>query len=125
MDNRWKNAIYSVLLLSAMYLVWKWRNPEIPTEPIRIEGETMATTYHITYFDSKQRNFKTEVDSLLVLINQSINNYNPNSEVSIFNRANGFQFNLPYFHTPIKVAHKVYTESNGAFDPAVFPLVEG
>lgn len=123
MDNRWKNAIYSVLLLTAMYLVWKWRNPEIPTEPIRIEGETMATTYHITYFDSQQRNFKTEVDSLFVLINQSINNYNPNSEVSVFNTAAGFRFKLPYLYEPIKVAQKVFTDSEGAFDPTVMPLV--
>jgi thiamine biosynthesis lipoprotein len=123
MDNRWKNAIYSVLVLTAMYLVWKWRNPEVPTEPIRIEGETMATTYHITYFDSHQRNFKTEVDSLFVLINQSINNYNPNSEVSIFNRSGGFRFNLPYLYSPIRVAQKVFTDSEGAFDPTVMPLV--
>jgi thiamine biosynthesis lipoprotein len=123
MDNRWKNAIYSVLLLTAMYLVWKWRNPEIPTEPIRIEGETMATTYHITYFDSQQRNFKTEVDSLFVLINQSINNYNPNSEVSLFNRSAGFRFHLPYLYAPIKVAKQVYADSQGAFDPTVMPLV--
>ena len=123
MDNRWKNAIYSVLLLTAMFLVWKWRTPEIPSEPIRIEGETMATTYHITYFDIHQRNFKNEVDSLLVLINQSINNYNPGAEVSIFNRSAGFRFILPYLYTPIKVAQKVYTDSEGAFDPTVMPLV--
>jgi len=123
MDNRWKNAIYSVILLTAMYVVWKWRNPEIPKEPIRIEGETMATTYHITYFDSEQRNFKMEVDSLFVLVNQSINNYNPNSEVSVFNRSAGFRFKLPYLYAPLKVAKKVYSDSEGAFDPSVMPLV--
>jgi thiamine biosynthesis lipoprotein len=123
MNNRWKNAIYSVILLAAMYAVWKWRTPEIPTEPVRIEGETMATTYHITYFDREQRNFKREVDSLLVLVNQSINNYNPNSEVSVFNKSEGFRFKLPYLFPPIKVAQKVYTDSEGAFDPSVMPLV--
>jgi len=123
MDNRWKNVIYSVILLTAMYAVWRWRNPEIPKEPIKVEGETMATTYHITYFDAEQRNFKKEVDSLLVLVNQSINNYNPNSEVSIFNKSTGFRFRLPYLYAPIKVAQEVYTDSEGAFDPSVMPLV--
>lgn len=123
MDNRWKNAIYSVILLAAMYGVWKWRGREIPMEPIRIEGQTMATTYHITYFDREQRNFKSEVDSLLVLVNLSINNYNPNSEVSIFNKSAGFRFKLPYLYPPIKVAQQVYTDSQGAFDPSVMPLV--
>ncbi len=123
MNNRWKNAIYSLILLAAMYVVWKWRNPTVPAEPVRIEGETMATTYHITYFDGQQRNFKTAVDSLLVLVNQSINNYNPNSEISIFNKSATFHFNLPYLYTPIKVAQQVYIDSEGAFDPSVMPLV--
>ena len=123
MDNRWKNAIYSLILLAAMFVVWKWRTPEMPTEPIRIEGETMATTYHITYFDREQRNLKMEVDSLLTVVNQSINNYNPASEVSIFNRSAGFRFTLPYFFTPVKIAEQVYTDTEGAFDPTVMPLV--
>jgi len=123
MDNRWKNAIYSVVVLLAMFAVWKWRASSLPSEPIRIEGATMATTWHITYFDSKQRNFKRDVDSLLVLVNQSINNYNPGSEVSVFNKSTGFRFKLPYLYPPIKVAQQVYTDSQGAFDPSVMPLV--
>lgn len=123
MDNRWKNVIYSVILLAAMYVVWKWRNPEPPVDPIRIEGETMATTYHITYFDPEQRNWKKEVDSLLKVVNQSINNYNPNSEVSIFNRSHGYRFKLPYLYPPVKIAKQVYVDSEGAFDPSVMPLV--
>lgn len=83
----------------------------------------MATTYHITYFDSQQRNFKSAVDSLLVLVNQSINNYNPDSEVSIFNRSLGFRFKLPYLYPSLKVAQQVYIDSEGAFDPSVMPLV--
>lgn len=123
MDNRWKNAIYSLIVLGALYVVWKWRSAETLKEPIRIEGETMATTYHITYFDNEQRNFKREVDSLLVLVNQSINNYNPTSEVSIFNKSHGFHFKLPYLYPPLIVAQRVFTDSEGAFDPTVMPLV--
>ena len=52
---------------------------------MRIEGKTMGTTYHITYFDKKGRNFKNSVDSLLLVVNKSINNYDPTSEVSLFN----------------------------------------
>lgn len=123
MNNRLKNALYSVLVLAAMWAVWKWRNAEDKT-PIKIEGETMATSYHITYFDSKHRNFKTSVDSILVLVNQSINNYNPTSEVSLFNKSKtGFKFTLPYLLPPVKVASKVFSDSQGAFDPTVMPLV--
>ncbi len=123
MNNRWKNAIYSVLLLAAMWGVWKWRQAHAPREPIKVEGETMATTYHITYFDPQNRNFKKAIDSLLVLVNQSINNYNPNSEISVFNKSEGFRFQLPYLLPPLQVAQKVFSESQGAFDPTVMPLV--
>jgi FAD:protein FMN transferase len=123
MDNRWKNALYSLLLLTVVFIVWKWRGGAVQ-QPIRIEGETMATTYHITYFDRQQRNFKSEIDSLLVLVNQSINNYNPTSEVSLFNKSkSGFRFQLPYLREPIQIAYRVYTDTEGAFDPTVMPLV--
>jgi thiamine biosynthesis lipoprotein len=123
MDNRWKNALYTLFLLALILLVWTWRGGAA-VEPIRVEGETMATTYHITYFDSQQRNFKTEIDSLLVLVNQSINNYNPASEVSRFNQSKtAFRFQMPFLLPPIQVAHRVYTDSHGAFDPTVMPLV--
>ena len=121
MNNRWKNAIYSVLVLAAMWAVYQWRN-RVP-DPVKIEGETMATTYHVTYFDTHQRNFKSSIDSILVLVNQSINNYNPESEVSVFNRSGGFKFRLPYLRPPIQVAQKVFSDSQGAFDPTVLPLV--
>ncbi len=124
MDNRWKNAIYSIMLLAAMYAVWKWRSHTPAAVPMKIEGETMATTYHITYFDRQQRNFKTSVDSLFVQVNQSINNYNPHSEVSVFNKSKtGFRFVLPYLYPSLKIAQQVYASSGGAFDPTVMPLV--
>ncbi|MBK7651096.1 MAG: FAD:protein FMN transferase [Flammeovirgaceae bacterium] len=123
MDNRWKNALYSLLIVTAVVLVWKWRQPA-HIGMIKVEGETMATTYHITYFDTKQRDFKKDIDSILVVVNQSINNYNPVSEVSRFNKSTkSFRFELPFLLPPIEVAEKVFSQSQGAFDPTVMPLV--
>jgi FAD:protein FMN transferase len=126
MDNRKKNAIYSLILIVTTLFVWWWRQPKTPLQPdpVKIAGETMGTTYNITYFDERKRNFKFSVDSLLVLVNQSINNYNPESEVSRFNRfAEPFKFSLPYLLPPIKKAIEVAQQSGGAFDPTVMPLV--
>lgn len=84
----------------------------------------MGTTYHITYFDDKGRNFQEAVDSLLVEINRSINNYDSTSEVSAFNRSErGIPVRRPYFLPPLRVAKRVYEASNGAFDPTVNALV--
>ena len=130
MDNRWKNALYSLLLIVALISVWQWRNVNrlkkeaMILEPIKIEGETMGTTYHITYFDEKKRNFKVGIDSLLVLVNKSINNYDPESEVSRFNKNQAsFRYTSPYFFPAVSKAIEVAQASNGAFDPTVMPLV--
>jgi Membrane-associated lipoprotein involved in thiamine biosynthesis len=121
MTNQWKNALYSLILLAAIMIVWKWRQK--PT-PMKVEGETMATTYHVTYFDEEKRNFKSSIDSLLILVNQSINTYNPTSEASLFNASqNSFRFQLPYLYPPIQKAQEVFAASQGAFDPTVMPLV--
>jgi thiamine biosynthesis lipoprotein len=106
-----------LLLLPALI---SCRNPEMT----RIEGETMGTTYHITYFDPANRNFKTSIDSIFILVNRSINTYDPTSEISVFNKSQtGIKFKLPYFLPPLEKSFEVYQASHGAFDPTVMPLV--
>ena len=123
MNNRTKNAIYSMLLFTMVIAVWWDRHGSRP-EPIQIEGETMATTYHVTYFDEKNRNFKKSIDSVLILVNKSINTYDPSSEISMFNRSTtGVAVSLPYLLPPLQTAAEVVDASGGAFDPTVMPLV--
>jgi thiamine biosynthesis lipoprotein len=121
-NARIKNAIYSLLLLAAIIIVWKWRQVD-GKKMIRIEGSTMATTYHITYFDPKKRDFKQSIDSVLVLVNKSINTYDPTAEISVFNKSRGIKFQLPYLLPPLRKAKEVNEATNGAFDPTVMPLV--
>lgn len=123
-SNRTKNAIYSLLLLAAIMVVWTWRSRS-EKKMITVVGETMATEYKVTYFDSKHRDFKVSIDSILALVNKSINTYDPTSEVSLFNKSvHGVAFQLPYLRTPIEVAARVNQASAGAFDPTVMPLVD-
>lgn len=123
MDNRWKNAIYGLVLLLLMFAVWKYRQSQAP-HPLKLQGDTMGTTYHITYFDRRGRNFQSSVDSLLILVNKSINTYDSASEISRFNRSNhSFVFSLPYFLPPLVTSQAVVTGSHGAYDPTVMPLV--
>ncbi len=123
MDLRKKNILYTIILFAAVFLVWLYRKNQVP-ELFRIEGKTMGTTYHITYFDKKGRNFKNSVDSLLGVVNKSINNYDTTSEVSQFNKSEvGIAFRLPYLYYPVKRAEEIFSASKGAFDPTVMPLV--
>ncbi|HEX5171726.1 MAG TPA: FAD:protein FMN transferase [Cyclobacteriaceae bacterium] len=124
MSARVKNIIYSVVLLISVAVVYFYRKTNATYDPVKIEGATMGTTYHITYFDKKNRNFTSSVDSLLGVVNKSINTYDPESEVSMFNKAStSIKFHLPYLLPPIKVAREVFRKSSGSFDLTVMPLV--
>lgn len=123
MNSRLKNSVYGAGLLLLLWIVWKYRQQDF-TSAQRLEGSTMGTTYHITYFDTEHRDFQFSVDSLLVVVNQSINTYDSASEISQFNKATrSYVFQLPYFLPPLKKSLQVVTGSQGAFDPTVMPLV--
>ena len=90
-----------------------------------IAGETMGTTYHITYESSED--FKAEIDSLLVLFNNSVSTYIPESTISQFNKG-GSEFcysqqDDQFLLESLSRAMEIAKETNGAFDPTVMPLV--
>ena len=122
MNNRVKNIIYTIVLLAAMFFVWKYRQGK-QERLVYLNGKTMGTTYNIKYFDSEARNFKAEIDSLLEVFNQSLSTYIKDSEISRFNQGASLEFELPYFYPVLKESKYVYELTNGAFDPTVMPLV--
>ncbi|MEL7003133.1 MAG: FAD:protein FMN transferase [Bacteroidota bacterium] len=123
MNLRSKNAIYTALLLIAMFVVWKVRQGN-QTPLVTFSGRTMGPiVYTVKYFDQEGRNFQTEVDSLLKDFNQSLNTYIPDSEISTFNRDSSFSFSLPYFYPVLAASQKIYNLSSGAYDPTIMPLV--
>ena len=92
-------------------------------EPVKFEGEAQGTTYHITYFDAKNRDFQTEIDSLLRDFDLSVSTYIPNSIIS---RINSNEKNVKvdkYFIRCFNKAKEVWKNTDGAFDPTVYPLV--
>ncbi len=122
MTNRTKNILYTVILLACLFAVYQYRKSM--DGPIFIEGKTMGTTYHLTYFDRERRNFKPQIDSLLERVNASINTYLPHSEVSRFNKGSGsLHFQLPYLRQLLFRSSEIVAASSGMFDPTVMPLV--
>lgn len=93
-------------------------------EAIRIEGQTMGTTYAVIYFDSQSRNFKSSIDSILAEVNRGISNYDPRSAVSAFNSSSGqMESDSGHFVESLRKSLEVAAESEGHFDPTVMPLV--
>jgi len=124
MSSRNKNILYSIVLILAVIVVHQYRQRNKILDPYKIEGTTMGTTYHITYFDTQNRDFKPSVDSILQVFNQSVNTYLKDSEITTFNKAqSGIAFGLPYFFPVVDKASKIAEQSAGAFDPTVMPLV--
>lgn len=130
MDNRKKNALYSLLLIVAVAAVWIYRNrlekdvkEAIPY--ISLNGKAQGTTYNITYKDASERIFKTEIDSLLLQFDKSLSTYRQSSEISYFNQANidSLTYQSSYFYPVLKASKTIYESSKGAFDPTIYPLI--
>lgn len=91
-------------------------------EPIKIEGNAQGTTYHITYFDKKERNLKTEITKILSDFDKSVSTYDPHSIISKINDNQSVKVDA-YFKACFKKAKEVWKHTEGAFDPTVYPLV--
>jgi thiamine biosynthesis lipoprotein len=91
--------------------------------PLKLEGITQGTTYHITYYDNENRDFFNEIEKILHDFDQSVSTYVP---TSIISRINSNQKNVVvdnYFIACFNKAKEVWKNTNGAFDPTVYSLV--
>ncbi|MFY0594047.1 FAD:protein FMN transferase [Roseivirga sp.] len=123
MDKNTKSRIYLLVLMIAIFVVWKYR--EAQPKEVYVKGMTMGTIgYNIKYLDAQNRNFKKEIDSLLRDFNQALSTYIPDSEISIFNQKGDIQFSSPYFYQVLEASRKVNAESEGAFDPTIGLLID-
>lgn len=123
MDKNTKSRIYLLVLMLAIFVVWKYREGQ-PKE-VYVRGTTMGTiAYNIKYLDSQNRNFKKEIDSLLKDFNQALSTYVSDSEISVFNKTGEVTFISPYFFEVLLASSKVYHVSAGAFDPTLGPLID-
>ncbi len=103
----------------------------VEKQPFRFTGETMGTTYSIVIADSMVNPglieaTKSEVDDVLNEVNKQMSAWDPNSEITLFNKKTDDQplTISPDFINVLKLADVVYHESEGAFDPTVGPLVD-
>ena len=92
-------------------------------------GETMGTSYHITYQlpdDADEKAIQAAIDARLKQINDSMSTYQSDSTISKFNRLakdTPITIDADFSHV-LEASRQVYQQSNGAFDPTVLPLIE-
>lgn len=110
------------LLIIILMIVWYVKKPK----PIlSIEGVTFGTiVYHVKYKDPQNRIFESSIDSLLVVFNNALSHYIPDSELSRLNRSGERQgYESPFLLPVLEESKRIHEASNGAFNPAVMPLV--
>lgn len=91
--------------------------------PIYLEGETQGTSYHITYYDSSQRDLQGDIEEILADFDYSVSTYNPYSLISRVNRNDSTVKVDAYFIACFNKATEIWKNTDGAFDPTVYPLV--
>ena len=93
------------------------------TKPVKLVGETQGTYYSVIYYDSQQRDFQYEIDSLLKDFDQSLSLWVPNSIISMLNRNDTMAILDHFFIENFEIAKEVANKTKGAFDPTVGSLV--
>jgi thiamine biosynthesis lipoprotein len=103
--------------------VWKVRQNTAKEERVSFNGQTMGTYYNIIYLHPAGTVFKKEVDSLLIVWNNTLSTYIKDSEISRFNQSSEHYFESAYFYPVLKKSREIFEATGGAFDPTVMPLV--
>jgi FAD:protein FMN transferase len=109
-----------------LFVVWvSCANDPKPVAAVKLHGKTMGTTYNITYLDSTESDYQKQIDSVLLVVNNSMSTYIPSSLISQFNQRDSMRqlqvddhFAKVYF-----LSRRVYQVSQGSFNPTVMPLV--
>jgi len=122
-------ALVALMVLLAAGAVFGLLRAEPPATELHMSGHTMGTTYSIKYRPTQNtpplNSMQMEVDALLTEINQTMSTYDPESELSRFNRLRTTDWvsASPSLRAVLKTALEIGAQSEGAFDITVGPLV--
>ncbi len=131
-----KKQAYFLFLFSVLFLTACGGGESLSDEefdvplagPIERTGNTQGTTYAIICNDSI-RFEKKEIDAILANFDQALSGYIDASVVSKLNNAGpgtfSYEDDFNYFRRCYEMAWEVYEVTGGAFDPTVYPLVDG
>jgi len=122
-------ALVALIVLLAAGTGFSFLYPEPAAVELHMSGRTMGTTYNVKYRLTHNtpivKDLQIEVDALLAEINHTMSTYDPESELSRFNRLRTTDW-VPASASilaVLKTALEVGAQSDGAFDITVGPLV--
>lgn len=120
-------TVLALLALATLLLGGCQRQPL----PVELSGTTMGTTWHVSYLPpvpggAEPEAVQAELEALLVAVNDSMSTWQPDSEISRFNRStpgDWFPVSAPFAEV-VAAALAIGELSGGAYDVTVGPLVE-
>ena len=89
---------------------------------IVLEGLAQGSYYAITYFDTQNRNFQHEIDSIFHAVDMSVNLWVENSIISKVNRNEEVTLDSIFIDN-FRIAQEAARLSDGYFDPTISPIV--
>jgi len=104
-----------------------YRVDSVQDSYITIAGNAQGTTYQIKFRDSSGRDIKAQVDSILQDFDWHLSTYVDSSLISDFNNADVSyycQIVSSIFAECFRKSQQVYSKTEKAFNPAVYPLVD-
>ncbi|NOR28521.1 MAG: FAD:protein FMN transferase [Lutibacter sp.] len=88
-----------------------------------LKGNAIGTTFSIKYVSESNLNFQIKIDSLIKAVNKSVSTYIPTSDISKINKGDTTIVVDHFFEEVFFKSEKIYTNTNGDFDPTVGVLV--
>jgi thiamine biosynthesis lipoprotein len=130
LEDSVKQKLFVKFAALALFCVLLWSCTPRPAALIGLMGNTMGTTYSVKFVADTEvpvspEAMQTQIDALLVNINQLMSTYIESSELSLLNKAPA---NVPFVLSSqtsevLTEAIRLYTLSDGALDVTVGPLV--
>lgn len=88
-----------------------------------LKGETQGTTYGIKYIANEQIIEKSSIDSLLLAFDMSLSTYREDSKISQINANQPNMVVDHFFKETYLASERIFTETQGLFDPTIGVLV--
>ena len=113
-----------------VFFIFAWWTGTGIAQELFLTGATMGTTYHIkvvTEPDKDGKDLQQRIDQRLKQLNKSMSTFQPDSEISRFNRLQTVDTDFsvsPDFLAVMLAADAVYRLTDGAWDGTVKPLVD-
>lgn len=95
-----------------------------PVKRVDLAGEAQGTTWHVTYYSKDTRVKKSQIDSLLLVIDSSLSIYKPYSCIVAFNKSSSGIMIDEHFRRVVEKSLETYYLTDGIFDITIMPIVE-